>query len=222
MRSAVSDDRPKPVARALLCCGAAAGPLFVTVFSVEGAKRKDYKPLRHPVSSLSLGPRGWVQVANFAAAGTLYLAGAAGLSRTLDPVLGNRLGPALFSVVGLGLVGSAAFTTDPVSGYPPGTPNAPAELTRRMTMHGVAALPVFLGIPTAAFAYAQRFHRSGSPSYARFSTATGVTMLATMGLAGAGFNQAPGLVNLAGLCQRAAIVSGFAWLTGLSARALHR
>ena len=91
-----------------------------------------------------------------------------------------------------------------------------------MTMDGVGALHCLHSIPTAAFAYAQRFHRSGSPAYARFSAATGVTMLATMGLAGAGFNQAPGLVDLAGLCQRAAIVSGFAWLTALSARALHR
>ena len=222
MRPAVSEDRPKPAARALLCCGAAAGPMFVTVFSIEGAKREHYKPRRHPVSSLSLGPRGWVQVANFAAAGTLYLAGAAGLSRTPDPVLGARLGPGLFAAVGLGLIVSAAFNTDPVIRYPPGTPDAPTEQSRRMTMHGIAALPIFLGIPTAAFACARRFHRSGNPASARFSAATGVTMLATMGLAGAGFNQAPRLVNRAGLCQRIAILTGFAWLTALSARALQR
>ena len=163
-----------------------------------------------------------MQVANFAAAGMLYLAGAAGLSRTPDPVLGTRLGPGLFAAVGLGLIGSAAFNTDPVSGYPPGTPDAPTEQTKSMTMHGIAALPIFLGIPTAAFAYARRIYRSGNPASVRFSAATGVTMLATMGLAGAGFNEAPRLVNLAGLCQRTAILTGFAWLTALSARALHR
>jgi hypothetical protein len=47
-------------------------------------------------------------------------------------------------------------------------------------------------------------------------------MLATMALAGAGFNQSPRLVNHAGLFQRASIVSGFGWLTALSARALTR
>jgi hypothetical protein len=41
-----------------------------------------------------------------------------------------------------------------------------------------------------------------------------------MGLAGAGFNQAPRLVNFAGLLQRMAIVTGFAWLTALCVRAL--
>ncbi|MGH3184154.1 MAG: DUF998 domain-containing protein [Streptosporangiaceae bacterium] len=55
-----------PLTRRLLYCGAAAGPLFVAVFVVEGARRAGYKPLRHPVSSLSLGPHGWVQVATSA------------------------------------------------------------------------------------------------------------------------------------------------------------
>jgi hypothetical protein len=213
---------PKPATHALLCSGAVAGPLFVTVFFVEGARRPDYKPLRHPVSALALGSRGCVQVANFAVAGTLYLAGAAGLIRTRDPLLGTRLGPALLGGVGLGLLGSAAFSTDPVSGYPPGTPDTPTAQTTTMAVHGIAALPIFLGIPAAAFVYARRFHRSDNPTWALYSAATGVSMLATVGLAGAGFNRAPRLVNAAGLLQRAAIVTGFGWLTALSARALRR
>jgi hypothetical protein len=215
--------RPRePATHRLLCCSAAAGPLFVTVFVVEGARRPGYEPLRHPVSSLALGSRGWVQVTNFAVSGGLYLAGAAGLSRTPDPGLGTRFAPALFGAVGLGLLGSATFSTDPVSGYPLGTPDTPTDQTTNMTLHGIAALPIFLVIPAAAFAYARRFHRSDSPIWALYSGATGVSMLATMGLAGAGFNQAPRLVNFAGLLQRAAIVTGFGWLTALSARALRR
>lgn len=73
MTSAVTVEPLKPASRGLLCCGAAAGPLFVTVFVLEGTWRPDYKPLRQPVSSLALGSRGWVQVTNFAVAGTLYL-----------------------------------------------------------------------------------------------------------------------------------------------------
>jgi Protein of unknown function (DUF998) len=222
MTPAATDDSPESATRSLLCGAIAAGPLFVTVFVAEGARRPDYNPLRHPVSSLSLGPRGWVQVANFAVTGTLYLAGAAGLSHTEDPVLGGRLGPALFAATGFGLLGSAAFTTDPISGYPPGTPDALTEQTTRMTVHGIVALPIFLGIPAAAFVSARRFQRLGTRAWGLYSAATGGSMLAAMGLAGAGFNQAPTLVNLAGLFQRAAIVTGFAWLTALSARALRR
>jgi hypothetical protein len=45
-------------------------------------------------------------------------------------------------------------------------------------------------------------------------------MLTTMALASAAFGQSPRLVNLGGLLQRASIITGFAWLSALSARAL--
>lgn len=211
--------RPRPARRALLRCGAAAGPLFVSVFLIEGARRPDYKPLRHPVSSLSLGPRGWVQAANFATAGTLYLAAAAGLARSPRQAACGPIATAALAATGLGLLGSAVFRTDPVSGYPPGTPDAPGGTTATGTMHTVAGAPIFLGIPAAAFACAWRFHRSGRPGWAAYSAATGASMLTTMGLAGAGFSQDPRLVDYGGLFQRAAIVTGFSWLTALSSRA---
>ena len=122
--------------RGLLRSGVAAGPLFVTVFLAEGARRPDYQPSRHPVSSLSLGPHGWVQAANFSAAGALCVAGAAGLSRSRDAIIGTRFVPALIGAAGLGPLGSAVFPTDPVGGYPPGTPDVPPVLSASMTRHG--------------------------------------------------------------------------------------
>jgi hypothetical protein len=113
---------PEPGRRGLLRCGAAAGPLFVSVFLIEGARRPDYKPLRHPVSSLSLGPRGWIQVANFATTGMLYIAGATGLARSPGRTACSRIAVAALGSAGLGLLGSAMFHTDPVSGYPPEHP----------------------------------------------------------------------------------------------------
>ncbi len=213
----------KPLSDGLLCCGAAAGPLFVAVFVLEGTRRPDYRPLRHPVSSLALGSRGWVQRTNFAAAGALYLVGAAGLIRARDPLLGTRLGPTLFAGVGLGLLGSAVFCTDPVSGYPPGTPDAPADPTVTGAMHNIAALPIFLGIPAAALACAWRSHQAGRQGWGLYSAATGVSTLIGMALFGAGFGQAsPRLTNRAGLLQRATIATGFGWLTAVSAHALRR
>ena len=49
---------PQAWTRRLLRCGMTAGPVFVAVFLAEGAVRDGYRPLRHPVSSLALGPRG--------------------------------------------------------------------------------------------------------------------------------------------------------------------
>jgi Protein of unknown function (DUF998) len=210
---------PSPV-RWLLRCGLAAGPVFVTAFLVQGAMREGYRPLRHPVSSLALGPRGWIQAANFAVTGTLLLAGAAGLSRPGDPVTGSRGAPTLIGAAGAGLIAAAVFTTDPVSGYPPGTPDTLPSPSRTGTAHNLAAIPVFLGLPAAALATSWRSCHSGHRGFGLYSLSTATTMLATTALAGAGFGQSPRLTHLGGLFQRIAIITGFAWLTTLSARAL--
>ena len=212
---------PQVWTRRLLRCGVAAGPVFTAVFLAEGALREGYRPLHHPVSSLALGPRGWIQTANFAVAGTLFLAGAAGLARAGDRAASSLPTPALIAAAGAGLAAAAAFPTDPVSGYPPGTPAALTQPTRRGTAHNLAAVPVFLGLPAAALASGWRSWRAGH-RFGLYSAGTAVTMLAAMALAGAGFGQSPGLARLGGLFQRASIITGFGWLTALSARTLRR
>jgi len=207
--------------RGLLRCGVAAGPAFIAVFLLEGAVRDGYRPLRHPVSSLALGPRGWIQAANFATAGTLFLAAAAGLGRAGDPAA-SRAAPALIGAAGAGLIGAAVFPTDPVSGYPPGTPDALTRPTRTGIAHNLTAVPVFAGLPAAALASGWRSWRAGQHRFGLCSADTAVTMLTTTALAGAGFSQSPRFVNLGGLFQRASIITGFAWLTALSAQALRR
>jgi len=214
--------RPARWTRGLLSCGLAAGPVFVTTFLADGATRDGYRPSRHPVSSLALGPRGRVQAANFAVTGTLVLAGAAGLGRAADPVLSSRAGRALIGAAGAGLIGAAVFPTDPVSGYPPGTPDALTQPSRTGMMHNLVAVPVFLGLPAAAFTCSRLSARAGHRGFAWYCAATATTMLATAALAGAGFNQSPRLVNRAGSFQRASIMTGFGWLAALSARALTR
>ena len=222
MEPASAHGRPARWTRRLLSCGLAAGPVFITTFLTDGATRDGYRASRHPVSSLALGPRGPVQTANFAVTGTLFLAGAAGLGRTADPALTSRAGRVLIGAAGVGLIGSAVFATDPVSGYPPGTPDALTQPTRTGMLHNLAAVPVFVGLPAAAFICSRQSIRAGHRGFGRYCAATATTMLATMALAGPGFNQSPRLVNHAGLLQRASIITGFGWLTALSARGLTR
>src|SRR5208282_1893452 len=136
--------------------------------------------------------------------------------------LSSRAGRALIGAAGAGLIGAAVFATDPVSGYPPGTPDALTQPSRTGVMHNLAAVPVFLGLPAAAFTCSWQSVRTGHRGFGLYCAATATTMLATMALAGAGFNQSPRLVNLAGLFQRASIVTGLGWLTALSAQALTR
>jgi hypothetical protein len=222
VRTAAIPGPPQAWTRRLLRCGVAAGPVFVAVFLLEGAVRDGYHPLRHPVSSLALGSRGWTQTGNFAVAGTLFLAGAAGLARAGDRAASGRVVPVLIGAAGAGLIGSAVFTTDPVSGYPPGTPDALTEPSQAGAAHNAAAVPVFFGLPAAALASSWRSWRAGQRESALYSGGTAVTMLAATALAGAGFGQSPRLVHLGGLFQRASIITGFTWLTALFARALQR
>ncbi len=137
-------------ARGLLRRGQAAGPVFVAAFLLEGAVRDGYLPLRHPVSSLALGSRGWIQAPNFAVTGTLFLAGAAGLSRAVDPATTSRAARALIGAADAGLIGSAVFPTGPVNGYPPGSPDALPGPSHTGTAHNLAAILFFLGLPAAA------------------------------------------------------------------------
>lgn len=208
------------VTRRLLRCGVAAGPLFVLTALAEGATRADYHPLRHPVSSLALGPRGWVQVANFSATGALYLGYAAGLWRAPRTVVGTRAGSTLIGAAAVGLLGAAAFVTDPVSGYPPGTPSAPGDYTTFGALHDLLSIPTFLGLPAAAFTFGHWFRKSGNRGWASYSTGSALMMLVFFGLASAAFNQAAVLVDLGGLFQRAAVTTGFGWLTALAIRTL--
>jgi hypothetical protein len=212
---------PTVLTRALLGCGVVAGPAFVVVFLVEGAARIDYHPLRHPVSSLALGRRGWIQSANFVMAGTLFLAGAAGLSRTRDRTLAGRVEPALVGAAGIGLLAAAVFPTDPVSGYPPETSAITAPTTTGKA-HNLAAVPVFVGLPAAAAFGSISAIRRRHFAWGAYSAATALAMLATGAVAGAGFGQVPRFVRLAGTFQRASIVLGFTWAAALCASALQR
>src|SRR5690349_3818837 len=105
------------VTRRLLLCGVIGPVIFVVSFLVQGALRPGYDPLRHPVSSLSFGPTGWVQMATFWLTGLLVLAYAVGLRRAGC----GWWTPALIGLVGLGLMGAGFFAADPFSGYPPGS-----------------------------------------------------------------------------------------------------
>lgn len=205
--------------RRLLRCGVAAGPVFATVFLAEGAARPGYRPLRHPVSTLALGPRGWVQTANFAVCATALLGTAVGLAGADGA---GRATESLIGAAGLGLIASAAFPSDPTSGYPPGTPGAADPPTPAGIAHALSAVPVFCGLSAAALVTARRSWRAGQRGFAAYSLGTGIGVLATSALAGAGFGQVPRLVDRGGLVQRISIIGALAWVSTLSLREIRR
>ena len=205
--------------RWLLAGGVIGAVLFVVAFLVEGAIRPDYDPARVFVSQLSLGDQGWLQVANFVVSGLLIVAFAVGLRRVIASGPASRWGPVAVGFVGLGLVISGIFVTDPALGYPPGTPPG---LTPSPSGHGMVhllgALFVFGGLPIACFIFARRFRAAGDRGWSLYSIASGVGMLAVFVAANAGANGAAGLGDVAGLLQRVSIAIGFAWIAVLAGR----
>ncbi|WJY36011.1 DUF998 domain-containing protein [Streptomyces sp. P9-2B-2] len=200
-------------AEMLLACGVAAGPLFTIAYLWEGASRVDYKPLRHPVSSLALGRSGWTQTVNFLFTGLLTLTFAVGLWRA-GP---SRWGALLIGVWAVGLLGAGAFRTDPVSGYPVGSPDQLQRPTCAGVLHDLFSLVGFLALAAAGFVFAL----SNSPGWALYSIASGVLFAATMALASAAFSQHRRWVDLGGLTQRVSLTIGWTWQMLLAMRILH-
>jgi hypothetical protein len=46
----------------LLACGIVAGPLFLAVALIQAFTRDGYDLSRHPISLLTLGELGWIQI----------------------------------------------------------------------------------------------------------------------------------------------------------------
>jgi hypothetical protein len=198
--------------RLLLTVGALAGPLFVGTFLVAGATRAHYDPLRHPVSSLELGDHGWVQHVNFLVAGLLTLALAAGVRAALRTPAAVAIG-----VWALGLIGAGAFTTDPVSGYPPGTPDRPLHATWHGVLHDGTSLIGFVALIAACLVVARRFAREGRRGWALYSVLTAIVFTTGLILATIAFSGGT-LAAAGGVFQRIMATSAWLWLTLLALR----
>ena len=195
--------------KALLACGAIAGPLFVLVFLLEGATRADYDPLRHPVSSLALGDYGWVQSANLVVAGLLTLAFSVGLRRAFRPPEGSTWVPLLVGLWAVGLLGAGVFVTAPVSGYPPGSTDRAVQYSWHGALHDLLSPLGFVALAAACFVFGRCIAGQGERGWALYSAVSGVVFAVVFVLSSAGFGQAEGLVDLAGLFQRVAVTVGF-------------
>jgi hypothetical protein len=55
--------------RNLIYCGIVAGPLFIAVTLIQAFTRTGFDLARHPLSLLSLGSLGWIQILNFVVSG---------------------------------------------------------------------------------------------------------------------------------------------------------
>jgi hypothetical protein len=97
-----SDTTSTTLTRALLACGVVAGPLYVTVALLQVLLRDGFDLSRHPLSLLSLGDWGWIQITNFVVGGLLAIGFAIGLRHVLHPGRGGTWAPLLIGGYGQG------------------------------------------------------------------------------------------------------------------------
>lgn len=213
MPAVTSALRPDATAltRRLLACGALAGPLFVAVVLVQDHLRPGVRPREQPLSLLTLGDLGWVQVGAFLGAGLGNLAFAVGVRRALHPGPAGVAGPLLIGGHGLGLVAAGVFVPDPAFGFPPGAPpGLPVDPSWHDDLHSVAAVVAFGCLVSATVVFGSRFARRGARAEAFGSAAVGAAVL---GLVVVGADP-----DRAAVALRAAVLLGWLWASWLALR----
>ncbi len=199
-----------------LLCGVIAYPLFILVVLTEGILRPDYSSLLHPLSSLSIGETGWIQIVNFILAGILLVVFSFGLKQIFITPNENFRGPLLIRLVGIGLIGAGIFVTDPIYGYPIDKPLLLRQFTFHGHLHDGFSMLVFICMPWACFVFRKYFISNGMKGWAYYSAFTGYAMVASFIITSIGFKQIQGLENYAGMFQRLCISFGGTWMTLLS------
>lgn len=208
-----------PTPRLLLGAGAIGALAFAIVFTILGAARAAYDPVRHFVSILSLGDGGWLQIANFLGGGALIAGLGIGLARTWTAGPGARWVPRLVVATGIALAGCGVFIPDPSLGYPPGTPDVLiTPLTWHGTIHYLFATTILLALSAAVLLSLRRGIALGDRALVLISAATVVAAVGGCAVVLLFGGRDP--VQLVGLLERIGVYSGWVWLAVVGWRAL--
>lgn len=164
--------------RALLAGLVVAAPLWAVVSLTQAACREGFDITRHPLSALSNGSLGWLQISNFLLAGLLTALGAKGLRRVMRGTPGGTWAPRLVRVSGLGMTAAGVFVMDPADGFPAGTPaGPPATLGPGSFGHMAAGSIAFTALIAACYVLGRHFSRAGRRGPAVASRVAGTALL---------------------------------------------
>jgi hypothetical protein len=164
--------------RALLTAAVVAGPLWAVVSLAQAAGRTGFDPARHPLSALSNGSLGWVQITNFVVAGLLLVAGATGLRRVLRGARGGTWAPRLIAVAGVGMIAAGVLVMDPADGFPAGTPaGMPATMSWHSVGHMASGTVTFVALIAACWVLARHFAAAGRRGAAVAGVVAGTALL---------------------------------------------
>jgi hypothetical protein len=201
---------------ALVGAGWLVAPVFYGLALFQLVIRPDFDIRVLPISFLSLGELGWIQVGNFIITGGLALLCAFGLRAVLRGEKAGTWGPILVGLFGIGMIMAGLFRPDPIPGVSPGVDaGTNVAMTASGALHMVGFFMAFPALIAACFVFTRRFMALGQRGWAIYSMATGIavpiiTMTSALQPAWAGV-----IVAGAGLVL-------FAWLGVIASKVLAR
>ncbi|WP_248145247.1 DUF998 domain-containing protein [Microbacterium aoyamense] len=145
---------------ALLIGATVSMPLFIVLWALQAFTREGFRPTFHPLSLLSLGEGGWVQILNFVVTGLLVIGGGIGLARVLAAGRLTRWAGILIALMGVGLVVAGVFVADGGAGFPVGAPAGAPVMSWHGAVHEVGFVLTQLAFVALAIVLAFRFGRS--------------------------------------------------------------
>jgi Protein of unknown function (DUF998) len=161
----------------LLLIGLVGSVAFNAIVLIDGLLRPGYDWLRQPMSALSLGPGGWVQVANFIGFGILGCVAAFAWRPTLAPGIGATWYPRLRVLAGLAFIGAGLFLADPGGGFPVGAV-APATPTAHALVHNLVSYVSLIVTVAELVILARRF--ADEPHWRAWSPAAAIAAVLMM------------------------------------------
>jgi hypothetical protein len=191
--------------------GMTGASAFVIIFTLDGWLTPGYSPAGMFVSELSLGPQGWVQILNFVLTGTLIVMFGRGLAHQFRTGPASRAGSILMVTIGVSLIASGPFTTDPSAIFD--------QSSIHGMVHGIFGAIVFTLAPLSCYVFYRRFRIDQAwRDLARWTLASGLAL--TVGIGVLKFSQQPGsaLYEWKGLVQRILLAILMTWIFVLASR----
>jgi hypothetical protein len=200
--------------RALLACGAVAGPLYVAVTMAQALTRDGFDPRQHRFTLLTAGDLGWIHQANMVLVGVLTVLLAVGLRQMLRTGRGAVWGPRLLALLGAAYIFGGVLTADPVAGFPPGTTPEMVQTTLQGAVQNATRGASSLVLIAASLVIAGWFAAEGRRGWAWFYGAAIPAVF--MALTAVGFAVGGNPTALAFLA------TPWAWVTALAAHLYRR
>jgi hypothetical protein len=154
--------------RALLACGAVAGPMYVMVTMAEALTRDGFDLRQHRFSWLTTGHLGWIHQSNMLLVGVLTVLLAVGVRRMMRTGRGAVWGPRLLGLYGVAYIIGGVLTADPVPGFPRGTTPEMVETTWHGAVQNASRSAGSLVLIAASVVIAAWFAAEGRRGWAWF------------------------------------------------------